>query len=274
MALRGYHCQHPLTLKHEGYPDQYNSGDGKQFIVAKPDKDVVFKQSPAGLYYHDTSNRNTFIMVNTIKENREGFTTHELEKVKEVRRARALGGYSPPKDVMNMVISNIIKNCRVSLIDISNAHKIFGPDIATMKGKKVQRMPEGVMTYYVHVLDEIISINKNVMVTADNMFMCGLTFLVSISRKIKFITIQYLPGRSQTLLVKSLKHIFHLSAKRGFKVETALMDREFECLRVGIQEVNLNTTTESKHVPKIRHQIRVIKERTRAIRSALPFKRL
>jgi hypothetical protein len=57
-------------------------------------------------------------MVNTIKENREGFTNREFEKAKEARRALDLVGYPSPKDFMNMVRSNMIKNCPVSPIDI------------------------------------------------------------------------------------------------------------------------------------------------------------
>jgi hypothetical protein len=50
------------------------------------------------------------------------------------------------------------------------------------------------------------------------------------------------------------------------------MDREFECLRGDLPELNLNTTAASEHVPDVERQIRVLKERSRAIRSTLPFK--
>jgi hypothetical protein len=49
------------------------------------------------------------------------------------------------------------------------------------------------------------------------------------------------------------------------------MDREFECLRADLPELNLNTTAASKHVPDVERQIRVVKERSRAIQSTLPF---
>jgi hypothetical protein len=52
------------------------------------------------------------------------------------------------------------------------------------------------------------------------------------------------------------------------------MDREFECLRDDTPKINMNTTAASEHVPDIERQIRVIKERMRAIKSTLPFKRL
>jgi hypothetical protein len=49
------------------------------------------------------------------------------------------------------------------------------------------------------------------------------------------------------------------------------MDREFECLRSNLPELNLNTTAASDHVPDVERQMRVLKERSRAILSTLPF---
>jgi hypothetical protein len=104
------------------------------------------------------------------------------------------------------------------------------------------------------------------------MFVNGLPFMVSISRKIKFTTVEYLIGRKQNHLVNSIRKIINLCKQRGFAIETALIDREFECLRGDLPEINLNTTAASEHVPDIERQIRVLKERPRAIRSTIPFK--
>jgi hypothetical protein len=62
-----------------------------------------------------------FIMANTVKENREGFTSREFDKTKEARCALDLVSYPSRKDFMNMIRSNMIKNCPVSPIDITNA---------------------------------------------------------------------------------------------------------------------------------------------------------
>jgi hypothetical protein len=63
----------PLSKLKEESPVWCDSGSGNEFIVTNPDKDVVFKQSPDWLYYHDTGGC-VFVMVKTIKENHEGFT--------------------------------------------------------------------------------------------------------------------------------------------------------------------------------------------------------
>jgi hypothetical protein len=43
-----------LSNVKEKYPVRYDSGPWNELIVMKPDKNVIFKQSPAGLCYHDT----------------------------------------------------------------------------------------------------------------------------------------------------------------------------------------------------------------------------
>jgi hypothetical protein len=62
------------------YPVKYDSSTcGKKFGVVQPTKEVIFEQSPSGLYYHDTKNR-AIVMTNkesgieTVKENHEGYT--------------------------------------------------------------------------------------------------------------------------------------------------------------------------------------------------------
>jgi hypothetical protein len=50
-----------------------------------------------------------------------------------------------------------------------------------------------------------MSLNRKVTLLIDIMFVNGLPFMVSVSRKIKFTTVEYLPGRNQPQLVMSIK---------------------------------------------------------------------
>jgi hypothetical protein len=103
------------------------------------------------------------------------------------------------------------------------------------------------------------------------MFVDGLGFLVTNSRGVKFTTSECVPSRSKANLTNSLKKVFEIYTQRGFNIQTALMDREFEYLRDNLRGITLNTTAASEHVPEIERQIQVIKERARAIWSTLPF---
>jgi hypothetical protein len=125
---------------------------------------------------------------------------------------------------------------------------------------------------YIQISREIVTLNRNVTLFIDIIFVNSLPFKVSVYRKIKFTTVEYLHGRKQPQLVTSIIFFIKLYQARGFNVETALMDREFECLRPALTGLNLNTTAASEHVPDVERQIRVLKERSQAIRSTLPFK--
>jgi hypothetical protein len=106
------------------------------------------------------------------------------------------------------------------------------------------------------------------------MFVDGMGFMITSSRGVKFTTSEYVPTQSKANLTNSLKKVFEIYTQRGITIQTALMDREFECLRDDLRGVTLNTTAASEHVPEIERQIRVIKERARAIWSTLPFNRV
>jgi hypothetical protein len=133
--------------------------------------------------------------------------------------------------------------------------KIFGPYLATLKCKTVRVTPSPVMTDYIQIPKEIVDPNHNVALAIDIMYVNRLPFMVSISRKIKFMTAEYLLGRKQPSLIKYIGNILNLYKTRGFNVTTALMEREFECLRPDLPELNLNTTASSEHVPDIERHI-------------------
>jgi hypothetical protein len=262
-----------LSLVRKKFPVKYDSSTGDRFIVSKPEKDIIFAASPSGLYFHDTSDR-AVVLVSTVKTNREGFTDREYSQAKAARRALGLVGHPSPKDFKNMVRSNMIRNCTVTATDIDNAYKIFGDDLATLRGKTVRNTQDPVVADYVAIPKEILDLNREVTIAADVLFVNGMPFVTSISRKIKFTTIEYVMSRKEPDLINSLVKVVTLYKARGLNPSTALMDREFECLRnkLLLHGMNLNTTAASEHVPDIERQIRTIKERARALRSTLPFK--
>jgi hypothetical protein len=191
--------------------------------VNQPTKEVIFHQSQSGLYYHATENH-AVVMVNTVAENVEGYTQREHDDAKQARQVLGMVGYHSNKDFNNMVRSNMIKNCPVTSKSVSAANKIFGPEIASIKGKTTRRKPEPVVTDYVKVPKAILDLNRDVTLTANVMFVDGIPFLVTNSRKIKFTTSEYVPRRTKPILIKSLKKVPNNYHKRGFEVVTTLID--------------------------------------------------
>ena len=103
------------------------------------------------------------------------------------------------------------------------------------------------------------------------MFVNGIVFLVSVSRKINLITIEHAPTRMASRLGSLLDRIIPVYNKAGFTVQLILMDNEFKKIRDHVPTVNLNTPAASKQVGEIERCIRVIKERARGIVCTLPF---
>ncbi|KAL7461201.1 hypothetical protein ACHAXS_001624, partial [Conticribra weissflogii] len=94
------------------------------------------------------------------------------------------------------------------------------------------------------------------------------------SKDIKFITAQFLPTRSSTDLAISLRDTIRLYQRGGFRVQTLLMDGEFDKVTGLLPEVVVNTTSAGEHVGDIERHIRTIKERGRGIVNTLPYKRM
>ena len=95
-------------------------------MVVDMDREVLFRQSATGLYFHDISNCN-IVLINTVKEVREGFTQIQYEGGKQVQRALDMVGYPSDKDFNNTVHAGIIPNCSVTLEDIKILTKYLDP---------------------------------------------------------------------------------------------------------------------------------------------------
>ena len=111
-----------------------------------------------------------------------------------------------------------------------------------------------------------------VLVTSEIFFFNRMALLVTISRHIKFSTVQYLRKSTIGNIYQYLEKISGVYYRRWMYVEILYMDREFENPRRIIPgRSTLNTTAAGEHVPEIEQQIRVIKERARDIWSTLLF---
>ena len=114
---------------------------------------------------------------------------------------------------------------------------------------------------------------QKVTLCVDIMYINRVVMLVSISRNIKFATIEAIPNSKSTVLTTGIKGILQIYQQHGFRVEVALMDGEFGhlCGEMASMGVMLNETSWDKHVGDIERFIHTIKERMRAIYNTLPF---
>ncbi len=173
-----------------------------------------------------------------------------------------------------MVRERLLTNCPVTVHDVDNANRIFGPDLANLRRKTTRTKPERVRVEYVQIPWDFVKLHKYVTLVADVMFVNGLPFLVTASRGLSLVTIEHLPSRTAKRLAQTLEGVFRIYATAGFVVQMAMMDVEFEKLRTLLPHVALNTTAAREHVGEIERKIRVVKERARGTFNTLPYKKL
>jgi hypothetical protein len=264
----------------------YDSSNGHGFAVRKEDGSTVRfgrssgRDGPAGLYRAVLGNKGLHgvTLVNTVAKNKSNFTKEEVNRAELARTFQKIVGRPSTKDLIRYVTRNQLPNCPITKEDIVNAEIIFGPDVGSLKGKTTRHGPSKVRVAQSMLPDDVFERNREVTLCADIMYINGTPFFVSVSRKIKFGTIQELTSRSNDNVLTAIDRVLATYRGGGFTVRYMLMDGEFESLRAALasesRRVTLNITSNDEHVGEIERYNRTIKERVRSIFNSLPFTRM
>ena len=212
--------------------------------------------------------------VRTVRKQYEGFTKKQIQAAATARRLMGMIGAPSEREFQGLVQMNLIKDCPITSTDIINAHKIYGPDLANIRGKTARRAPTHVHTDIIEIPQQILDNQQFLTLTADIMFVNTVPFLVTSSRNINLTTIEHAPTRTADKLGTLLHRVMNVYTRAGFTVQTILMDNEFEKLRDHVHHATLITTAAAEHVGDIERRIRVIKERCRGIICTLPYTHL
>jgi hypothetical protein len=74
----------------------------------------------------------------------------------------------------------MIYNCSVTPTAVQNAHQIFDPDLAGIRGNTVRMPPDSVPTNYVQIPRVILEQHQLLTLAVDVMFVNGVPFLGSV----------------------------------------------------------------------------------------------
>ena len=105
-------------------------------------------------------------------------TTARVSPTDSSRTPKQLGIYKPclasQPPQKHIIQLNQIRNCPITLKDIQNAKKIFGDNIASLKGKSTRWKPPIIKEDFIEIPPKILEHNKEITLNIDNMFICGL----------------------------------------------------------------------------------------------------
>jgi hypothetical protein len=113
-------------------------------------------------------------------------------------------GHPTDAQFLKLVRNNSINICPVKPDHITNAHSIFGPSIAGVRGRTTHQKPERVEAVVGRIPDDFHRLYKFVVLMADVMFVNGMAFLTMLSQKLQLATVKQLPSRTATQLSNSL----------------------------------------------------------------------
>ena len=157
------------------------------------------------------------------------------------------------------VHKNMMQNKPITLGTIKSAHEMFGPDVPSLKGKTVMQKPSHVVIKYVSIQIQIYGRNRTIMSVADLFFVNRLSFLLTISRNSKLLTVEYAERRISKCLEEATENAVRNYTSLGFVVTMDILDRQCDPLIVKTREVDMNINGAAELAPEFERVIRRLK---------------
>ncbi len=178
------------------------------FVCRTKDGNVVLRNNDKGMPYLDLRESKAKAILSfapkaaqsfmqMVQGNMEGLTRCKVEEARKACEAQAMLGHSTDRDFLGMVRGSTISNYPVTANAVTNAHQIFGPDLAGVRGRTLQRPPESVTTNYVQIPRAILEQHQLVTLAVDVMVVNRVPFLVSMARGLNLVTAEFMPSRTK-----------------------------------------------------------------------------
>jgi len=176
----------------------------------------------------------------TLKQNRLGYTQHELDCAKQGQEFYHTIGTPTIKALKDMLRTNQIRNCPATSDDLKLAKRIYGQSVSSLKGKSTCQKPKVVTT-------ENIKIPKGIL----ERYQQGL--LTSIDQKIKFQCLVPMNSKQHSEYHRALDVILRKYNLAGFHITRIHCDGEFKPMMEEIQDeldITMKYASKDEHVPE------------------------
>ena len=256
------------SVKYDEYSDE--------FLVYKPPYVYVFENYD-GIYARYFSEQAKLMMyktlITTVQDNEALYTPREVRAARDVREFMIVRGLTSNAEMIRMINSGGILNCPFTVHDVHRANKIYGPDIASLKGKQKKTKPFAPKA----IENPWRPIRMAQTLCIDLFQICGLWFLISLTLPLGMLMVTFLPTSKKLGGVwKALINQISAYKSRMFSVSTIRSDQEgaIVALKEKLNERNiyLELAGRAQHVGPIENAIGRVKSRARGIMAQLPYK--
>ncbi len=133
--------------------------------------------------------------VEMVVENAQVHTKAQQERASKARKLLQALGFPTVKDLKYVIQRNAIQDCPVTLEDVELAEKIYGPNVASIKGKTTHQKPTPVRSNLVEIPFPLLEAQRGVDLCFDTMFVNQIPFLTTVSKRILYRSADPLPNK-------------------------------------------------------------------------------
>jgi hypothetical protein len=186
-----------------------HSQDGRRIPFTPSEKGLYKYELPAGQsvrhiwsFLSHRSGWNESTLIDTVEDRSEFYTRRELEQAKLARQLQNIVGYPSTKEFQEVIIHHL-PGCPVTLRDIQIAEDVYGPNLASLKGKTVRSTQPHIDGKVTGVPPEILSRHQDVVLCIDIAQVNGVECFLTYSKSVRYGTADILPNR-QTDTVRQI----------------------------------------------------------------------
>jgi hypothetical protein len=198
------------------------------------------------------------------------YSKREVQDAKQAMLILRRIGLPGMREFIRLINTGGIVNCPVTAHDVYRANRIYGPVIASLKGKSKLKSPEVVKVE--HIPRPVIS---ELTLHVDIMVVEGIYFLVSVSMPLGLTMCNYLMNKSIQIVRKAMLQQIAMYRAEAFTVSTIRSDNEGAVMAVtedlNYMGIKVDPAGPGQHVPVVENKIKQIKERVRAFITTLPY---
>ena len=212
----------------------------------------------------------------TVGEMEALYRPHQVKRAREVKDLIRKLSYPSTQSLCKLLSSGGIVNCDLTPEDVYRAIKIYGQDIASLKGKSVGIAPPKIPPIVISNVAQ-----SQLTLYVDIMFIDNDPYFISVSKPLNLTLVTHMSGsKSSSAMKRCFDSQYTLYLQRNFKVVQMVIDGDGDkgLLNEFIQStvsddrhVNVECVI-GQHVAVIESRIRRIKERIRSHVSVLPIR--
>src|SRR5210317_1268682 len=242
--------------------------------------ELRFNRVSERLYALDASNINISklnsafsFLLSTVEDNKSMYRARDVRKADEAVVLNRKTNHMAKDKFVRVVKNNLIRNCPVTVGDIRRSHAIYGPPIPPIKGRtRYQESGRVRENEIVELPVELYEDMKNATLCADFFYVNRITVFHTISRRLGYRTVSFPTSRSKASIMKEIRDVRQIYHSRGFRITDMHTDNEFKAIGNEVLPIRLTCCGVDDHVPEVERSIQTIKNESRTVCHAMPYK--